>query len=109
MGAALNFLIEPLKHIGAFEMFVGFSGQPVKGERFLNVFFDPGAELLISLLPSQEPSPKVSAGFLGIAVDRKAIAIRSSNRQRLCEADNRARCGESAHSISANKLPAALR
>jgi hypothetical protein len=67
MSSALNLLIESLEHIGALEMFVVFSGKPVKGERFLNVFFDPRAELLISLLPSQEPSRQVSAGFLGIA------------------------------------------
>ena len=30
----LDLLIEPLKHIGAFTMFVVFSGQPIKGQSF---------------------------------------------------------------------------
>jgi hypothetical protein len=29
-----DLLIEPLKHIGAFTMFVVFSGQPIKGQSF---------------------------------------------------------------------------
>jgi hypothetical protein len=66
MGAALNFLFEPLEHIGAFEMFVVFSGQPVEGQGFFNVFFHPCAEFWIFLLPAKEPGRQVSPGFLGV-------------------------------------------
>jgi len=68
-------LASTLKHIGAFEMFVVLSGQPVKGQSFLNVFFLPRAELLISFLPSQKLGRQVSAGFLVRCVDRRASAI----------------------------------
>ena len=67
MGSAFDLLIKPLKHIGAFEMFVVFSGQPVKSKGFLDVLFHPRAELLILFLPAQEPGGQISAGFGGVA------------------------------------------
>jgi hypothetical protein len=63
----LSSLIDPLKHVRAFEMFVVLSQQTVKGKGFLDVFLHPSAELGIFLLPSKEPSRQVSAGFLGVA------------------------------------------
>jgi hypothetical protein len=48
-------------------MLVMLSGQPVKGEGFLDVFFHPGAELGVFLLPAQQPGSQIPAGFLGIA------------------------------------------
>ena len=55
MGAALNLLIESLKHVGAFEMLVMFSRQPIESESFFNVLFYPRAETRILLLPAQQP------------------------------------------------------
>ena len=55
MSAAFKLLIDPLEHVRAFEMFVVLSWQAVKGEGFLDVFFHPGAELGIFLLPAQYP------------------------------------------------------
>ncbi len=67
MGAALDLLIEPLKHIGAFEMFVVLSRQSVEGQGFLNVLFDPRTEARILFLPAQQPGREISACFLGVA------------------------------------------
>ena len=67
MGAAFEFLVKPFEHIGALEMLVMLSGQPVKGEGFLNVLFDPRAELGVFLLPAKQPGRQISAGFLGVA------------------------------------------
>ena len=67
MGSAFELLIEPLEHIGALKMFVMLSGQPVKGQSFLDVLFHPCAELWIFLLPAKQPGRQVSAGFLGVA------------------------------------------
>ena len=66
MGAAFELLIDPLEHVGALKMLVMLSRQPVKGQSFLDVFFHPGAELWIFLLPAKEPGRQVSAGFLGV-------------------------------------------
>jgi hypothetical protein len=55
MGAALNHMIESLKHVGAFEMLVMFSRQPIESESFFNVLFYPRAETRILLLPAQQP------------------------------------------------------
>ena len=41
MGSTFELLVKPLEHIGALEMLVVLSGQPVKGKGFLNVLFDP--------------------------------------------------------------------
>jgi hypothetical protein len=43
MGPALEFLIEPFEHIGAFEVFMMFLGQSVKSEGFLDISFYPFA------------------------------------------------------------------
>ena len=51
MGPALELLIEPFEHIGAFEMFMMFLGQPVKSEGFLDITFHPLAEPGILCLP----------------------------------------------------------
>ena len=56
MSAAFDLLIETLKHIGAFEMLVVFSRQPIKGQSFLDVFFHPRTEPRIFFLPAQQPS-----------------------------------------------------
>ena len=43
MGPALELLIEPFEHIGAFEVFMMFLGQSVKSEGFLDISFYPFA------------------------------------------------------------------
>ena len=55
-----------------------FSGQPVKGQRFFDVLFDPRTEAWILFLPTQQPGGQVSAGFLGIA---PIVKPRNSMRQ----------------------------
>ena len=59
-------MIDPLEHVRALKMFVVLSRQPVKGQRFFDVFFHPYTKLWIFLLPAKEPSRQVSAGFLGV-------------------------------------------
>jgi hypothetical protein len=66
MGAALDLLIDPLEHVCAFEMLVMLSGQPVKSEGFLDVFFHPRAKFGVFFLPAQQPGGQISAGFLGV-------------------------------------------
>jgi hypothetical protein len=41
IGPALELLIEPFEHIGVFEMFMMFLGEPVKSEGFLDIAFHP--------------------------------------------------------------------
>lgn len=67
LGSAFEFLIEPLEHVRALEMLVVLSGQPIKGQRFLHVFFHPRAEPRIFLLPANQPNRQGSTGFLSIA------------------------------------------
>ena len=43
VGPALELLIEPFEHIGAFEVFMMFLGQSVKSEGFLDISFHPFA------------------------------------------------------------------
>jgi hypothetical protein len=45
MGATPNFLVEALQHVGRFEMFMVLPRQPVKGQRLVDVVFDPAGEL----------------------------------------------------------------
>ena len=67
LGAALNLLIKPLEHVGALKVLVMLSGQPIKGQRFLDVFFHPATEPRTLFLPPKQPSRQIPAGFLGIA------------------------------------------
>jgi hypothetical protein len=86
MGAALNHMIESLKHVGAFEMLVMFSRQPIESESFFNVLFYPRAETRILLLPAQQPggdhrlTPSFSHRLTQIHADnRRARAEEAKN------------------------------
>jgi hypothetical protein len=52
MGAALKFLINAFEHIGTLEMLVVLPGQPVKGESFLDILFDPRGQFGVFVMPS---------------------------------------------------------
>src|SRR5213075_2642326 len=45
MGAAPDFLVEALQHIGRFEVLMVLPRQPVKRQRLVDVVFDPAGEL----------------------------------------------------------------
>jgi len=45
MGAALDLLVQPLQHVGALEMLMMLAGQPIEGQRLVDIFFDPAGEL----------------------------------------------------------------
>jgi hypothetical protein len=45
MGAAPDLLVEALQHIGRFEVLMVLPRQPVKGQRLVDVVFDPAGEL----------------------------------------------------------------
>ena len=61
--AALEFLVEAFEQVGALEMFVMGLRQPVEGEGFLDLFFDPGGQLRVFGLPAFDPGGKVLAGL----------------------------------------------
>ena len=92
MGAALKFLINAFEHIGALEMLVVLSGQPVKGESFLDVLFDPGAKLG-GIFPAIVVAKRSDLyGLRRHRADRRANVIPLGSRRRLCGEDSRARC-----------------
>ena len=41
MGAAPDLLVEAVQHIGRFEVLMVLARQPVKGQRLVDVVFDP--------------------------------------------------------------------
>src|SRR5262249_14422425 len=45
MGAALDLLIQPLQHVGRFEMLMMLTRQAVEGQRLIDILFDPAGEL----------------------------------------------------------------
>ena len=45
MGAALDLLVQALQHIGRFEMLMVLPRQPAKGQRLVDILFDPAGEL----------------------------------------------------------------
>ena len=45
VGRSLDLLVQALQEIGRLEVFVVRARQPVEGERLLDMFFDPDAEL----------------------------------------------------------------
>ena len=45
LGAAPDLLVEALQHIGRFEVLMVLSRQPVKGQRLVDIVFDPAGEL----------------------------------------------------------------
>ena len=67
MGSTFELLVKPLEHIGALEMLVVLSGQPVKSQRLLNVLFDPRAKFWVFLLPAKQPGRQISASFPDVA------------------------------------------
>ena len=78
MGPALEFLIEPFEHIGAFKVFMMFLGQSVKSEGFLDISFYPFAELGILSLPFAEPGDQIPAGLLDVAPIVKPAQFRQA-------------------------------
>jgi len=44
MGAAPDLLVEAVQHIGRFEVLMVLARQPVKGQRLVDVVFDPAGE-----------------------------------------------------------------
>ena len=56
MSAALQFLVQAFEHVGRLHMLVVLPRQPVVGERFLDILFDPIAQLGVLGLPFGEPS-----------------------------------------------------
>ena len=45
LGAAPDLLVQPFQHIGRFEVLMVLPRQPVKGQRLVDVLFDPAGEL----------------------------------------------------------------
>ena len=45
VGAAPDLLVQSLQHIGRFEVLMVLPRQPVKGQGFVDVLFDPAGEL----------------------------------------------------------------
>ena len=45
MSAAFDLFVEALQHVGRFEMLMVLPRQPVKGQRLVDVVFDPAGEL----------------------------------------------------------------
>ena len=41
--------------------------QPIKAQRFLDIFFDPSAQLGIAFAPLQQPGRQILAGFLRVS------------------------------------------
>src|SRR6185312_10583547 len=78
MGPALELLIEPLEHIGAFEVFMMFLGEAVRSEGFLDISFHPLAELGVLSLPFAEPGDQVTAGLLDVAPIVKPAQFRQA-------------------------------
>ena len=78
MGPAFELLIEPLEHIGAFEVFMMFLGEAVKSEGFLDISFYPLAELGVLSLPFAEPGDQVPAGLLDVAPIVKPAQFRQA-------------------------------
>ena len=78
MGAALDLLVQALQHVGRFEMLMMLARQPVKGQRLVDILFDPAGELGVFGRPFGEPGRKIAAR-LGEA--RRSYNQRSSCRQ----------------------------
>ena len=66
-GAAFDFLVEPLEHVGRLQMLVVLAWQAVEVQRLADVRFDPVGELGVPLLPTREPRLEVLLGFFEIA------------------------------------------
>ena len=45
VGAAPDLLVQSLQHIGRFEVLMVLPRQPVKGQRLVDVLFDPASQL----------------------------------------------------------------
>lgn len=52
--SALDFLVEPLQHIGTFHVLMASAGQSVEGQDLANVLFHPVGELGIFCLPGEK-------------------------------------------------------
>jgi hypothetical protein len=55
MGAAFDLLVKPLQHVGRFEMLMMPTRQSVKGQRLVDILFDPAGELGVFTRPFGEP------------------------------------------------------
>ena len=43
MGAAFDLLVQPLQHVGRFEMLMMLTRQSIKGQRLVDILFGPAA------------------------------------------------------------------
>jgi hypothetical protein len=67
MRATFDFLVQPLQHVGRFHVPMVRQRQPVERQRFLDVVFDPGAQLGVFALPFAEPGGEVASDLGQIA------------------------------------------
>jgi hypothetical protein len=78
-GAPVDLLVEAFEQVGRPEVVVVGARQTVKGERFLEVGFDPVAELAVHTLPAGQPLGQVPAGFghlvqIGMSAGSRLVA-----------------------------------
>ena len=69
MGAAPDFLVEALQHVGRFEMLMVLERQAIEGQRLFDILLDPGDELWVAGAPFGDPGGEVAAGL----VDRAPV------------------------------------
>ena len=55
LGAAFDLLVQPFQHVGRFEMLMMLTRQSVKGQRLVDILFDPAGELGVFTRPFGEP------------------------------------------------------
>ena len=67
VGAPLDLLVQAFQEIRRLQVFVMRPGQPVEGERPLDVLLDPGAELGVDRLPLGQPGREIAPGLGEIA------------------------------------------
>ncbi len=67
MSTALDLLVEPLQHVGRFEMLMVLARQPVKSQRLIDVFFDPAGEPGILGRPLGKPRRQIAPRLAEIA------------------------------------------
>ena len=67
VGAPLDLLVQTFQEIGRLQVFVMLAGQPVEGQRLLDVLLDPGTEPGVGRLPFGEPSRQIPPGLGEIA------------------------------------------
>jgi len=73
MGATPDLLVESLEHIGAFEIFVVLSRQPVEGQSLFRCSLRPTRRGADTFLPAQKPGcQSLRASFRVAPIIKKA-------------------------------------